>query len=157
MKEITLTGIHGSGKFTFIDDDNYTELSKYTWFINNYGYVVRSGYKEGIKGVIWMHRQIMKPPIFKQIDHINGNKLDNRKENLRIVEFWQNRMNRGKYKNNTSGYKGVSKNKKLFRATIGVNNKKIHIGYNKDPYECAKMYDKAALHYFGEFARLNFA
>ncbi|WP_252233758.1 HNH endonuclease [Clostridium sp. ZS1] len=83
-----------------------------------------------------MHRFIMNPPSNKLIDHINGNKLDNRKCNLRIVNKSQNAMNSKKPKNNTSGVKGVywDKRSKKWEASIQVNMKKKSLGYfkNKD-------------------------
>ena len=93
-----------------------------------------------------------------QVDHINGNKLDNRKENLRLATNQQNQHNVGKRKNNTSGYKGVSwyRKRKKWKAAIKHNKKSIHLGYYDTPEEASRAYDKAAVEFFGEFAHLNF-
>ena len=79
---------------------------------------------------IYMHRLINKPSVGFEIDHINRNKLDNRKENLRIVTRSQNQMNRVIQKNNTSGYKGITWNqkRKKWQAQIMVNYKCIILG-----------------------------
>lgn len=93
----------------------------------------------------------------EQVDHINGDGLDNRKSNLRICNGSQNRCNKGKPKNNTSGYKGVTwhtPNKKWV-AQIAVNGKHSYIGSFKTKEEAAKAYNKKAKELHGEFARLN--
>jgi len=78
-------------------------------------------------GKEYLHRLIMNPPANIQIDHKNLNKLDNRRCNLRICTHSQNGMNRGKQKNNTTGFKGINEDKrrkrKKYRARIGVDKK----------------------------------
>lgn len=93
-----------------------------------------------------------------QIDHIDRNKLNNQQENLRSATHSQNMMNRPKQKNNTSGFKGVSRDnrRQKWRANIQVKNKYMHLGYFDDPIDAAYAYDKAALKHFGGFAYLNF-
>ena len=114
-----------------------------------------------------MHREITNAPKGMQVDHINGNTLDNRKENLRVCTRSQNMMNRGKQNNNKSGYKGVSYMKKKdpnyeypkpWRAQIKcpTNQKVIHLGCYKYPEQAARAYDKKAIELFGEYAQLNF-
>ena len=105
-----------------------------------------------------MHRCLFDNiPDGMEVDHINGNTLDCRRENLRIVTSRQNTMNihiiRGK-----SCYKGVFWNKDIEKwySRIGVNYKLINLGYFASEIEAAKAYDRAALKHFGEFARLNF-
>jgi len=105
-----------------------------------------------------MHRVILDAPMNMLVDHINGNGLDNRRENLRICTNTENLRNRGKDRDNTSGYKGVviKKGEKKFRAQIRVNQKTIHLGSFSTPEEAARAYDDAAREYFGEFAWTNF-
>ena len=81
-----------------------------------------------------MHRVINNTPDDMQTDHINRNKLDNRKKNLRTVTTQQNQRNTNLSKNNTSGYIGVYLNKRVnkWMAYIWVNYKQIHLGYFKD-------------------------
>ena len=104
----------------------------------------------------YMHREIMGNPK-KDIDHMNNNKLDNRKQNLRLCSPSQNGSNMKIPKSNKSGFKGVSWNKqhKKWSAYIYKNYKHIFIGSFEDKQEAALAYNKAATVYFGEFARIN--
>jgi hypothetical protein len=92
-----------------------------------------------------------------QVDHINGNTLDNRKENLRICTQNQNGKNRLLNKNNVSGYKGVTYKKanKLWCAQIVVNYHKMYLGLFTTAEAAALAYNEAAKKYHGEFAKLN--
>lgn len=111
----------------------------------------------GQRGTIFMHRVILNTPLGYETDHSNGDGLDNRKENLRIATASQNKWNRNKYKNNTSGYKGVSweKDRGRWRAYIILKTERIHLGYFNDKHEAARAYNAAAIKYHGEFACLN--
>lgn len=104
-----------------------------------------------------MHRLIMNAQNGQMIDHINGNVLDNRKENLRLCNKSTNAMNCKVHKHNTSGYKGVAwhKQMKKWRAYIVINDKQKSLGLYKTKEEAAKAYNKAALELFGEFAKVN--
>jgi hypothetical protein len=165
MKEIPLT----KGKVAIVDDDDYEYLRQFKWYYADryaargqwIGDIRYSNGKQKLK-TIRMHRVIMNTPGGMETDHINGNKLDNRKENLRICTGVQNRRNRVKYKNNSIGYKGVFIKKKHKNKTfesicaqICVNKKIIHLGTFKTPEEAAKAYNEAAIKYYGEFAQLN--
>lgn len=148
-------GINAKDGYAIVDK-KHSYLDKYNWHLNQYGYVVRSGYINGKKTIIQLHREIMLFPD-KSIDHVSGDKLDNRKHNLREATVSQNGYNRGAMSNNKSGYKGVSwqKKAKRFRAAICVNTVRMHIGQYKTAIEAAKAYDRAALKLHGEFARIN--
>ena len=94
-------------------------------------------------------------PMENQIDHADGDTLNNKFENLRLATHADNKKNQKKYKNNTSGFKGVNWDKKTkkWRARITVNNKKISLGYYNNKFYAALVYARAAKHYFGEFRR----
>jgi hypothetical protein len=144
------------GKETIVDDDDFDELSKYKWYFN-LGYAVRMSARPN-RMVLLMHREILKTPLGMDTDHINGNKLDNQRANLRICTRSENMMNTPKYPNKTSPYKGVywfaQTNK--WGSIISVNKKKLHLGFFVNPIDAARAYDIAALAYHGEFARINF-
>ncbi len=99
----------------------------------------------------------MKPNKGMVIDHLDGNPLNNKKNNLRICTHAENMRNSKIRINNKSGYKGVSyqENSNNYRASIRFNNIKINIGDFIDPIDAARAYNAAALKYHGEFAHLN--
>jgi|SRR5690606_5995401 len=153
-KEIPLT----QGKVAIVDDEDFEWLSRYRWAYNKrLGYAQRSIRKDGKLASLAMHRAIMQPPPGMQVDHINGDRLDNRRCNLRIVTNQQNSFNRQPQKA-TSQYKGVGwyKPYQKWRAKIKINGKTKHLGYFDDEKEAALAYDRAARELFGEYAKTNF-
>ena len=104
-----------------------------------------------------MHRDIMNPSRKEQVDRINHDTLDNRRENLRICNSRENQGNEKISKNNISGFKGVSWriDRKKWRAYISINRKQISLGHFDIKEEAAKAYNEAAKKYFKEFALLN--
>ena len=106
---------------------------------------------------LYLHRFIMECPANMQVDHINMNTLDNRRENLRICTSAENSRNKGKCKRNKSGFKGVDWQKQLkkWRAQIQYNYKTIHLGLFSSPELAHKAYCEAAVKYYGEFARFE--
>jgi hypothetical protein len=159
VKEIPLT----HGLFALVDDSDYVILSKYKWHATTIHRDGKVSYRAARTGrpispiPVLMHRQIMGFPEGKQVDHINGNPLDNRRANLRICENAQNNRNKGLTKASTSGYKGVSFSKQIgkWRAYIVTNYRQTSLGLFDNPLDAAKAYNVAALKYHGEFARLN--
>jgi hypothetical protein len=150
MKKIKLT----QGKFALVDDDDFDYLNQWKWYAHKNGYVFYAGRALGGKS-IKMHRTILNNPVGMEVDHRNGNGLDNQRKNLRVATRTQNHANVAKLKNNTSGFKGVSYNKasKKFHAYIrtgGKNSKTI--GYFETAEEASFAYKKAAVEIFGEFA-----
>lgn len=108
-----------------------------------------------------MHRFLLNAPANKQVDHINGDKLDNRRDNLRLCSATQNAHNRGKYVGK-SVFKGVTWQKRTYdesrgywKAQIIVDGKVIYLGSYPTDRDAAAAYNDAATKHFGEFARLN--
>tara|TARA_R110000868_G_scaffold362154_1_gene624213 strand:- start:195 stop:710 length:516 start_codon:yes stop_codon:yes gene_type:complete len=124
----------------------------YRWCICN-GYVVTA--IPNATNQIRLHRYILNAPTGSFVDHINGDKLDNRRENIRVCTIAENNVNRRIFKNK---YIGVCFNAKrnVFRAYIHKDNRCIHIGYFKNEVDAAKARDISAIELFGEFAKLNF-
>ena len=136
-----------------VDVEDYERLSIWNWTTDWKGYV-RRGRRVGDKMItVLMHRELIDCPDGMQIDHINGNKSDNRKANLRLCTPRQNMTNQKRRRNNTSGYKGVSEIRPG-RFQVSIDNKVI--GWFRDAIEAAKAYDNAAVKLHGEFAVLNF-
>ena len=89
------------------------------------------------------------------LDHINGNPSDNRIINLRLADVVENQHNRGKSKNNTSGFKGVSSRRGKWQALISINGKNRYLGLFTTCEEASAAYDQAALQHHGEFVKLD--
>lgn len=156
FRKIELT----QGKFALVDLEDYKILSQRKWRYHSAGYAVGGGnyYKKDRKiPNIYMHREILQVTGGVQVDHINGNRLDNRKSNLRICTQSQNKMNTKKNSRNKSGYKGVAwhKSSRTYQAYINFSKKFICLGYFHDPKKAAIVYNTAAKKYFGDFAKLN--
>jgi hypothetical protein len=163
MKEIPLT----RGKVALVDDCDYDQLKGHNWAAvfetitprwsavrNDHHYVGDPHY------TVKMHREILGIRDRRiHVDHINGDGLDNRRENLRTCTNAQNNMNSRKRRNaRTSQYKGVhwrAKEKK-WCVQLQVNHHKVYYGRFKDELEAGRAYDVAARKFFGKFARLNF-
>ena len=147
-------------KYAIVDDEDFKSLSKYKWYVakRGYGFYAQRHIIIDKKHINQqMHRVILNAKKNKEVDHVNGNTLDNRKSNLRIVSRSQNEWNRDKQKNNSTGYKGITyvKRDKLFIARIRVYGKLIYLGGFKDKKRAAEAYNKGAKQYHGKFARLN--
>lgn len=154
MKEIKLT----RGKSAIIDDDDFEELSKYRWCDDGRGYATRhviapSGEPKSMK----MHIQIAGLQKGLQIDHIDGNPLNNRRENLRHVTGSQNQYNQKSNRGGSSQYKGVSWHKQIkkWTARIKAEGKTKNLGCFKAEEDAARAYNKIAKETWGEYARLN--
>lgn len=141
-----------------VDDEDFDWLNKYGWYRTPCGYATRRVWAGTNRQVgLLMHREILGVEPGEEVDHINADRLDNRKENLRVVTRSQNMMNRRKIKAKTSVFKGVcwKKSHKSWQVAIRVNKKLIHLGYFKDEVEAARAYNEAAKNHFGEYARPN--
>lgn len=121
------------GSFAIVDKEDFDWLDKWKWHRSPNGYVQRSD-PENRNGKIRMHRQLVGVPGLV-VDHINGNKLDNRRENLRVCTQQKNCLNRsGLNKNNTSGYCGViwRKDRNKWQARIMEFGKTKYLGCYKE-------------------------
>lgn len=105
-----------------------------------------------------MHRQIMDGYIsseLPEVDHIDGNRLDNRRQNLRVVTVKHNRQNRRRHSNNKSGHKGVIWYRGMWQAQIRIDGNLLRIGRFHAISEAADAYQREANRIFGEFNRPN--
>lgn len=167
MKKIPLSGKLGIGKFTIVDDNDFEKYSKRKWHWGKEGYAASYNPKFGDgRRVEMLHRLIMNLKKGELGDHKDGNRLNNRRNNLRKCTKQQNGMNRRKSIGKSSKYKGVCYTISVYkgkpyppfwRSVIMLNNKYISLGNFKTEIEAAKAYDKKAKELFGVFAKLNFS
>lgn len=129
-----------------IDKEDFRKVSNYLWRFNK-----ANGYINNNRGV-YLHRFVMNNPD-KIVDHINRNKLDNRKSNLRICSIKENVRNCKTSKNNTSGFRGVAKHHTgKWRSFIMVDRKQIFLGTYNDFLDAIGARITAEIEYFGEYA-----
>lgn len=148
MKKIELN----HGKFALVDDEDYEFLNQWKWRFGKNGYASRTQYLGGGKKHqkqvgIYMHKLVNKTPQGFHTDHINHNKLDNRKCNLRTTTCSQNMMNQSLSKINKSGHKGVSWYKNAWVSEIGANGVKIYLGRFSNIDDAVKARQEAELRY----------
>lgn len=130
MKKIFVT----KSVYAIVDDDDFEKVSRWRWGLNYNGYACRRHWNGKGYEKMYMHRFIMDTPNGFDTDHINRDKLDNRRKNLRIVNRSQNNFNSYPSKSNTSGHKGVGffKPAGLWRAYITIDGVRRDLGYSKD-------------------------
>lgn len=165
-----------SGLFAWIDEED-AELASVSWFLKTAGskefphyYAFRKWSVNSVRGEYYLHNEVWESmmgadlPKGFLVDHINGDKLDNRRSNLRLATRMDNEANKKKRRTQSGGapssrYKGVSKitdgRKKCWRATVTYEKRQIKLGAFYDEIDAAKAYNEAALEYFGEFAYIN--
>ncbi len=159
MKRIPLT----QGQFALVDDEDYEWLSQYKWQAMKkrpkLWCASRHSKWDGKRSSsIKMHRNILDAKRGQQVDHINGDSLDNRKANLRLCTGSQNQMNSHARKNGNSKYKGVcwDKRSKFWQVAIRINKRNVYLGIFRNEKNAALAYDDAARKYHGEYGRYNF-
>jgi len=151
-KEIALT----NGGIALVDDEDYERLSAVRWRRN-------FGYAQGCFGgrKVSMQQVVLPdcPPGLER-DHINRNRLDNRRANLRLVTHSENMRNQKKNTRRSSQYRGVARRKhasgKQWRSSIRVGGKVIYLGIFDTEEEAAHRYDQAQREFFGAEAVTNF-
>ena len=149
MKTILLK----SGEKVLVDKEDFALLNSRKWHMDSQGYA-RSYVSR--KKFMSMHRLVNDTQEGKITDHINQNKLDNRKCNLRTASRSLNTRNAPIRIDNTSGYKGVCKRGNRWEVGIGHNKVHIHVGSYGTKIEAARAYDEASVKYHGKFGKLNF-
>jgi hypothetical protein len=140
------------GHEVLVDDSDLKLVSAYKWWLRDKGngrLVVVS------RANLTMHRLLMNAQPGQMVDHANRNPLDNRRANLRFCTVSQNQQNRH-YNKGSSLFKGVYREGSKWRAYIGFESKQIWLGSFTNEEDAARMHDKAARIYHGEFAFLNF-
>lgn len=159
MKIVTMKG----GHVAYVDDEDYERVNAYTWSRMNHGSAqARIG-----KIRVQMHRFILNAQPGQTIDHINHNRLDNRRSNLRMCSHAQNSANKRGW-SKTCEFKGVfdTRTKKGYTPPAGGHGprhrpyqariKGVYLGSFHTAIEAARVYDIAARRIFGEFALTNF-
>ena len=132
--------------FAIVSDEDYAIVCKHPWSLSNCGYVQS---KSGDTHVL-MHRLIMNAKKGQEIDHVNRDKLDNRRDNLKLCTHKDN-MKNVVWKSGSSGYRGVTyvKLQRRWRAYTQIDGKQISFGYYATAIEAARGYDRHMLRLFG--------
>lgn len=146
-----------------ISEQDLAFFNKYKWHISK----TKDGHRY-IKRAVWLagkgrgtsaffHREVMNCPKGMYVDHINGDTLDNRRENLRICTMRGNARNMSSHKDSTCEFKGVSwdSSRNRWVAQIWDGKRQRHLGRHRDKLSAARRYDSAAKEVFGEYAKLN--
>lgn len=141
------------GEQFLIDWDDHERISRYTWHLGKRGYPVTHIKRKTHP----LHRVLLDFPDGYDVDHISGDKLDNRRANLRVCTHQENMCNQKMRNTNTSGYMGVSylRCAGKYEAYVHCDGKKHYLGLFASPREAAIARDKAAHTLFGQYARLN--
>jgi len=151
------------GMFALVDETDFVDVSRWNWCVMEcvgLWYAMRGRTPEevlssGKKAPVLLHRYLLHEP-FEEVDHRNGDGLDNRRENLRASTHAQNMMN-SPSRVGSSRFKGVSLSRGRWRATIRDDYRTVHLGRFDTEKEAAHAYDEAARRLHGsEFARVNF-
>lgn len=148
-----------------VDVEDAPLVSQWNWCVSGPGlyehggtslYAMRRASVDGVMRTIKMHRLLFNASAGAQVDHINGNGLDNRKANLRFVTHAQNMQNRKMHRNNSTGYKGVywDENRLMFQSIICANGHKAHLGWFYCPEQAHAAYAEASKRLHGEYGRL---
>jgi hypothetical protein len=139
-----------NNKIALVDEENYSEIAQFRWCLNTNGYPIRTENGQ----TTLMSRQIMNPPEDMYVDHIDGEPLNNKRDNLRICTNSQNQQHRVKLTStSTSGYHGVSFYKSTCKwvSRIMTNGKRICLGYFDTIEEAIEARKEAEIKYHGNY------
>lgn len=158
-REIPLT----QGKIALVDPEDYERVIAFKWHAarristsTERWYAAHSTYTDKKRSAILLHRFLLSLQGKEDVDHRNGDGLDNRRENLRVCTRSQNNANARKHRGSYR-YKGVCLDVRdgRWQVEIRVEGQRIYVGRYPDEKDAARAYNDAAVRYFGEFARLN--
>ena len=153
MKSLTLK----CGSVVTVDDADFDSVARFSWHLSYNGYAIRRERTPTGKRVIYMHREIAGHEWPGDIDHADGNKLNNSRSNLRNASRTLNNANSKPRTGCSSQFKGVAWVRRYGKwwAYINHSGRRRHLGYFDDEIEAAKAYNAAAVELFGSFARPN--
>lgn len=152
------------GKFATVDEADFAELSRHTWYAftsKEHWYAARKAGRLDVdvpyRSVIFMHKQLLNTNSL--VDHKDGNGLNNVRANLRPATYSQNNCNRNSRIGSSSKFLGViwDKSRSLWQAKLTYQGVVRHLGRFSSEEEAAKVYDAAAKQLYGEFANPNFS
>lgn len=151
MKRISLGGKAGVGLYTLVDDEDYEFLMQFKWQVNG-RYVSGGVFKNGTQTRHLMHRVIMHPKLGVEVDHIDGNQLNNQRSNLRVCSRSENCCNRKATIRNKTKLKGVSVRRDRFIAQITLRGRHFFLGYFNTKKSASLAYQAKAIELHGEFS-----
>lgn len=151
----------GDGLFAICDWSDWPTVRSHRWNLSTRTkspfYAITNIRTETHRTTTTMHQMILPCPAGSMPDHINGNGLDNRRQNLRVATKQQNAFNQRLNSRNNSGFRGVCWDRQhgAWRATIRIKQKRIHLGRFAEKIDAARAYNVAAKEMIGEFAKIN--
>lgn len=156
-KPITLHSRHKASLVALVDDEDYALVQGYKWFMSPQGYAwahdYSQGWQAGMRGSVLMHRLIMGATQGQTVDHVNRNKTDNQRGNLRLASYSEQNLNTKTRSDNTSGHRGVywESRRNCWRVCLNHDNKQLHVGQFKDKLLAIAAYHAKATEVYGGF------
>ena len=156
MVQLPVTAPGGALTHTLVDAGDAKRLAHRSWWLHPDGYAASDVTSCDAKTIAYLHREILAPPPGLLVDHINGDRLDNRRANLRLATPSQNNAN-SRDRPRRSGFRGVYWHGQAQRwvSQISIGGRLRHLGLFDDPAEAARAYDLAARDAWGSYARPN--